>query len=139
VICSNQLARYLCSLTHDYGILGADGNPGLPGPKGDPGPQGLPGLMGLPGTPGTRGFPGPPGNPGPDGGPGSQGPVGEEVLLSCVTSSASSLWQGNCMISTAESYAWGCGICHALVLSQGNDTNSADTMIANCTGITGGK
>lgn len=72
----------------DYGILGADGSPGLPGAKGDPGLQGLPGLMGLPGSPGTHGFPGPPGNPGPDGGPGSQGPLGKEVLLSCVTFSS---------------------------------------------------
>lgn len=85
-----------------YGILGADGNPGLPGPKGDPGLQGLPGLMGLPGTPGTHGFPGPPGNPGPDGGPGSQGPLGEEVLPSCVTSLPHSLWQGTCIVSQGK-------------------------------------
>lgn len=88
---------------HDFGLLGADSRPGLPGPKGDPGPQGLPGLMGLPGTRGTHRFPGPPGIRGPDGGPGSQGPLGEEVTWSCVIPLASPLWQGHCMVSTAES------------------------------------
>lgn len=88
---------------HNFGLLGADGSPGLPGPKGDPGPQGLPGLTGLPGTPGTHGFPGPPGNRGPDGGPGSQGPLGEEVTQSCVIPLTTPLWQGNCKVSTAES------------------------------------
>lgn len=124
---------------HDYGILGADGNPGLPGPKGDPGPQGLPGLMGLPGTPGTRGFPGPPGNPGPDGRPGSRGPVGEEIPRSCVTPPASAPWHGNRVVSTAGSYAWGCGTCRALIPSRGDDRSSADAAIANCAGIAGGK
>lgn len=134
VTCSNQLSRYWCSLMQDYGILGADGSPGLPGAKGDPGLQGLPGLMGLPGSPGTHGFPGPPGNPGPDGGPGSQGPLGKEVLLSCVTFSSHFFVAGQLYGLPRGKLIL--GLWH--VLGFNSQSGSAGTVVANRASVTNG-
>lgn len=118
----------------DYGILGADGSPGLPGAKGDPGLQGLPGLMGLPGSPGTHGFPGPPGNPGPDGGPGSQGPLGKEVLLSCVTFSSRFFVAGQLYGLPRGKLIL--GLWH--VLGFNSQSGSAGTVVANRASVTNG-
>lgn len=58
------LAFSLVSVTHPFGVVGAQGPPGSPG------------MPGVAGSPGPTGSPGPAGTPGPPGAPGANGRSG---------------------------------------------------------------